>query len=89
MEKERTFFDIESPLETSFKKTLADISEKYYPGTLAKAKEKYPELWQAIKDAELEMERFWIPWNEAFEDWKSLINEAIIVCQNEAPEETT
>lgn len=84
MEKQQhSFFDIESPLETTFKKSLNDISEKYYPGTLTKTKEKYPDLWDEIKKVEGEMEMLWIPWNEKFEEFKALINEAIAICRME------
>jgi hypothetical protein len=85
---EESMFDCEdTPLEKKFKQSLLDISEKYFPGTIPKIKEKYPELWQAIKQAEEEMEKFWVPWNAAFEDWKSLLNEAITICQHEEPKQ--
>ena len=89
MENQKSFFEIESPLETTFKKTLADISEKYYPGTIAMTKEQYPDLWQEIKKAEAEMEELWLPWNQKFEEFKALINEAIAICkQNDRPANT-
>ena len=89
MENQKSFFEIESPLETTFKKTLADISERYYPGTIAMTKEQYPDLWQEIKKAEAEMEKYWVPWNEAFETFKGLLNEAIAICkQDDRPENT-